>query len=91
MLSIMQEALKPCKLPADPFSCSHYCNSLSLEFFNCSTCKIKHLGYTTDLASVFVYKFKMQRQEMLLAYEWNPKERLLSALGVQNFYRDLKK
>lgn len=45
-----------------------------------------------DLAGVFVYKFKMHRQEMLLAYEWDPKERLLLALGVhQNFYRDLKK
>lgn len=45
-----------------------------------------------DLAGVFVYKFKIYRQEMLLAYEWNPKERLLLALGVhQNFYRDVKK
>jgi mRNA-degrading endonuclease RelE of RelBE toxin-antitoxin system len=42
--------------------------------------------------SVFVYKFKIHHQEMLLAYEWNPKERLLLALGVhENFYRDLKK
>lgn len=45
-----------------------------------------------DLAGVFVYKFKIHRQEKLLAYEWNPKERLLLALGVrENFYRDLKK
>ena len=45
-----------------------------------------------DLADVFVYKFKIHRQEMLLAYEWNPRERLLLALGVhENFYRDLKK
>jgi len=45
-----------------------------------------------DLAEIFVYKFKIHRQEMLLAYEWNPKERLLLALGVhENFYRDLKK
>ena len=45
-----------------------------------------------DLKSVFVYKFKINHQEMLLAYEWNPKERLLLALGVhENFYRDLKK
>ena len=45
-----------------------------------------------DLAGVFVYKFKIHRQEMLLAYEWSPKERLLLALGVhENFYRDLKK
>jgi mRNA-degrading endonuclease RelE of RelBE toxin-antitoxin system len=45
-----------------------------------------------DLAGVFVYKFKIHHQEILLAYEWNPKERLLLALGVhENFYRDLKK
>lgn len=43
-----------------------------------------------DLAGVFVYKFKLSRQEMLLAYEWMPMERLLLALGVhENFYRDL--
>jgi mRNA interferase RelE/StbE len=36
-----------------------------------------------DLAGIFVYKFKIYRQEKLLAYEWNPKERLLLALGVQ--------
>lgn len=45
-----------------------------------------------DLAGVFVYKFKIHHQEILLAYEWNPRERLLLALGVhENFYRDLKK
>ena len=45
-----------------------------------------------DLVGVFVYKFKMNRQEFLLAYEWDPKARLLLALGVhENFYRDLKK
>lgn len=45
-----------------------------------------------DLVGVFVYKFKVTRQEILLAYEWNPKERLLLALGVhENFYRDLKR
>lgn len=45
-----------------------------------------------DLAGVFVYKFKIHHQEILLAYEWNQKERLLLALGVhENFYRDLKK
>ncbi len=44
-----------------------------------------------DLKNVFVYKFKIHNQEMLLAYEWSPKERLLLALGVhENFYRDLK-
>lgn len=45
-----------------------------------------------DLAGVFVYKFKMHNQEFLLAYEWDPLNRLLLALGVhENFYRDLKK
>ncbi len=45
-----------------------------------------------DLAGIFVYKFKIKAKEFLLAYEWNPKERLLMALGVhENFYRDLKK
>jgi len=45
-----------------------------------------------DLKNVFVYKFKIHHQEMLLAYEWSSKERLLLALGVhENFYRDLKK
>lgn len=44
-----------------------------------------------DLTGVFVHKFKMHRQEMLLAYEWEASERLLLALGVhENFYRDLK-
>lgn len=45
-----------------------------------------------DLAGIFVYKFKIKQKEFLLAYEWNPAERLLLALGVhENFYRDLKK
>ncbi len=45
-----------------------------------------------DLAGVFVYKFKLNNQEFLLAYEWDPLTRLLLALGVhENFYRDLKK
>lgn len=45
-----------------------------------------------DLAGVFVYKFKILDKEILLAYEWNPRERVLLALGVhENFYRDLKK
>ena len=45
-----------------------------------------------DLAGVFVYKFKIYHQKMLLAYEWNKRERLLLALGThENFYRDLKK
>ncbi len=45
-----------------------------------------------DLAGIYVYKFKIHHQEMLLSYEWNTKERLLLALGVhENFYRNLKK
>ena len=45
-----------------------------------------------DLSGIYVYKFKMQHQEMLLAYEWDVKTRILLALGVhENFYRDLKK
>lgn len=49
-------------------------------------------GKKGDLAGVFVYKFKIHRQEMLLAYEWDEKARVLLALGVhENFYRDLKR
>ncbi len=45
-----------------------------------------------DLANVFIYKFKIHQQEMLLAYEWNEKERILLMLGVhENFHRDLKR
>lgn len=45
-----------------------------------------------DLTGVFVYKFTIHQQEMLLAYEWDPTERLLLALGVhENFYRDIKR
>jgi mRNA-degrading endonuclease RelE of RelBE toxin-antitoxin system len=45
-----------------------------------------------DLSGVYVYKFYIDHQEMLLAYVWNPEERLLLALGVhENFYRDLKR
>lgn len=44
-----------------------------------------------DLAGVFVYKFKIHQQLMLLAYEWNSRERVLLAHGVhENFYRNLK-
>lgn len=44
-----------------------------------------------DLAGVFVYKFKIHHQLMLLAYEYDKKSRLLLALGVhENFYRDMK-
>ena len=45
-----------------------------------------------DLAGVYVYKFSLNRRQMLLAYEWDPKTRLLLLLGShENFYRDLKR
>ena len=45
-----------------------------------------------DLSGVYVYKFKINQQQMLLAYEWDETQRLLLALGVhENFYRDLKR
>jgi len=45
-----------------------------------------------DLAGVYIYKFKINKQEVLLAYEWDPGERVLVALGMhENFYRDLKR
>ena len=45
-----------------------------------------------DLAGVYVHKFPLNRQQMLLAYEWNPKTRVLLLLGShENFYRDLKR
>lgn len=45
-----------------------------------------------DLVGVFVYKFKIHDQEFLLAYEWDPLNRILLALGVhENFCRDLKR
>lgn len=52
-----------------------------------------HLGQEKkgDLTGIFVYKFKIHNQDILLAYEWNEQERLLLVLGVhENFYRDLK-
>lgn len=45
-----------------------------------------------DLSGVFVYKFKIYQQQMLLAYKWDFTTRVLLALGVhENFYRDLKR
>lgn len=45
-----------------------------------------------DLIGVYVYKFKINKQETLLAYEWDPGKRVLVALGMhENFYRDLKR
>lgn len=45
-----------------------------------------------DLTGVYVHKFKINKQEMLLAYEWDARLRLLLLLGShENFYRDLKR
>lgn len=45
-----------------------------------------------DLQGIWVYKFRMVKQENLLAYTWDEEKRVLVALGVhENFYRDLKK
>ncbi len=45
-----------------------------------------------DLSGVYVYKFKINHQQMLLAYEWDCENRILLALGVhESFYRDLKR
>lgn len=44
-----------------------------------------------DLNGVYVYKIKSQRQELLLAYEFDPKTRYLLLVGAdENFYRNLK-
>lgn len=45
-----------------------------------------------DLAGVLVYKFRVQDQQFLLAYEHDKESLFLLALGThENFYRDLKK
>lgn len=47
-----------------------------------------------DLSHVFVYKFKIHKEEHLLAYTLNEKEKkiVLLAFGShENFYRDLKR
>ena len=45
-----------------------------------------------DLAGGFVHKFKCNDQLTLLAYEYDPGNRLLLLLGShENFYRDLKR
>ena len=54
-------------------------------------------GKRGDLGSVFVYKFKMNCQDFLMAYELlpdkhQPKELVLLSLGAhENFYRELKR
>ncbi len=50
-----------------------------------------------DLSGVFVYKFKINKQEVLLAYrlqpsKFKPEELMLLSLGShENFYSSLKK
>ena len=50
-----------------------------------------------DLAGVFVYKFKLNNQETLLAYELNPNRQapdevvLLGVGAHENFYAQLKR
>jgi mRNA-degrading endonuclease RelE of RelBE toxin-antitoxin system len=45
-----------------------------------------------DLAGVRVYKFPVQDQQFLLAYEFDTDNLSLLALGVhENFYRNIKK
>ena len=45
-----------------------------------------------DLSGVSVYKFKINKQEILLAYSAGSGELLLIALGAhENFYRDIKR
>lgn len=45
-----------------------------------------------DLSDIFVHKFKINKQLILLAYTVTPNEICLIAMGShENFYRDLKK
>ena len=45
-----------------------------------------------DLSRVFVHKFKIDQQLILLAYQFDPETRILLMLGShQNFYKDLKR
>ena len=45
-----------------------------------------------DLLGVSVYKFKINKQEVLLSYSLGRNELLLIALGShENFYRDMKR
>jgi mRNA interferase RelE/StbE len=44
-----------------------------------------------NLVRVYVYKFKINKQETLLAYEWHPKTENLISLGVHEiFFKNLK-
>lgn len=47
-----------------------------------------------DLSTLRVYKFKMVKQETLLAYTWENDVLTLTLIGLgshENFYRDLKR
>jgi hypothetical protein len=45
-----------------------------------------------DLAGVYVHKFKIDKQEVLLSYQVMPGELILLSLGShENFYRNLKR
>ncbi len=45
-----------------------------------------------DLNGMWVHKFKIHRQEYLLAYWWDERTRTFISVGVhENFYRDVKK
>lgn len=45
-----------------------------------------------DLSGVYVHKFKINKQEVLLSYQQSSSELVLLSLGShENFYRDLKR
>lgn len=45
-----------------------------------------------DLSGVYVYKFKLSNHLTLIAYEFDPKTRMLLLLGsYENFYQKLKR
>ncbi|KXU94591.1 addiction module toxin RelE [Caballeronia megalochromosomata] len=45
-----------------------------------------------DLAGVYVHKFKLNKQEILLAYQFSASTVELLSIGAhENFYRDLKR
>jgi len=45
-----------------------------------------------DLVGVYVHKFKIDKQEILLSYQFSVSELVLLSLGShENFYRDLKR
>jgi mRNA-degrading endonuclease RelE of RelBE toxin-antitoxin system len=44
-----------------------------------------------DLVGVYVYKFKINHQQFLLAYEWDPALRILLALGVHEIFTGISR